>query len=75
MARFTKKNIVSTAAVLPALARMSSAPALASSHRKAPFIGNLPAVDGTDLYMFRSYQAGRQNFVTMIANYIPFQDP
>ena len=72
---FTKKNIVSTAAVLPALARMSSAPALASSHRKAPFIGNLPAVDGTDLYMFRSYQAGRQDFVTMIANYIPFQDP
>ena len=75
MARFTKKNIVSTAAVLAAFAAMYAAPAAASSHREAPFIGNLPAVDGTDLYMFRSYEAGRQDFVTMIANYIPFQDP
>ena len=49
--------------------------AMASSHREAPFIGNMPAVDGTDLYMFRSYEPGRQDFVTMIANYIPFQDP
>ncbi|MBG6074575.1 hypothetical protein IWX85_000385 [Polaromonas sp. CG_9.11] len=32
-------------------------------------------MDGTDLYMFRSYEAGRQDYVTLIANYIPFQDP
>ena len=25
--------------------------------------------------MFRSYEQGRQDYVTMIANYIPFQDP
>ena len=47
----------------------------ASSHREAPFLTNAPKVDGTDFYMFRSYAAGRQNFVTMIANFIPFQDP
>jgi hypothetical protein len=48
---------------------------LASSHREAPNIGGLPRVDGTDLYLFRSYESGRQNFVTVLANYIPFQDP
>ncbi|MBC8119532.1 MAG: DUF4331 domain-containing protein [Burkholderiaceae bacterium] len=52
-----------------------SGPVLASSHREAPFISNQPSVDGTDLYMFRSYEPGRQAFATVIANYIPFQDP
>jgi Domain of unknown function (DUF4331) len=48
---------------------------LASSHREAPDIAGSPRVDGTDLYLFRSYEPGRQNFVTVLANYIPFQDP
>jgi hypothetical protein len=50
-------------------------PAGASSHREAPFLTNAPKVDGTDFYMFRSYEAGRQDYVTLLANYIPFQDP
>ena len=50
-------------------------PAFASSHREAPFISGQAQVDGTDLYMFRSYEAGRANFVTVLANYQPFQDP
>ena len=49
--------------------------AFASSHREAPFIAGNPKVDATDLYMFRSYETGRQNFVTILANYQPFQDP
>ena len=49
--------------------------ALASSHREAPFISGQPKVDGTDLYMFRSYETGRENFVTILADYQPFQDP
>lgn len=49
--------------------------AQASSHREAPFITSAPKVDGTDFYMFRSYEANRAGFVTMIANYQPFQDP
>jgi hypothetical protein len=49
--------------------------AFASSHREAPYISGQPKLDATDLYMFRSYEAGRQNFVTVLANYIPFQDP
>jgi hypothetical protein len=47
----------------------------ASSHREAPNIAGLPRVDGTDFYMFRSYETNRSNFVTLIANYIPLQDP
>lgn len=46
---------------------------LASSHREAPGISGMPKVDGTDFYMFDSYEPGRANFVTMIANYIPIQ--
>ncbi|MDP3824798.1 MAG: DUF4331 domain-containing protein [Burkholderiales bacterium] len=49
--------------------------AFASSHREAPFISGQAQVDATDLYMFRSYEAGRQDFVTILANYQPFQDP
>jgi len=48
--------------------------ALASSHREAPAIAGQPRVDGTDFYMFRSYEPGRSAYVTLIANYIPLQD-
>ncbi len=48
--------------------------ALASSHREAPFITTTPKVDGTDFYMFRSYEPGRADYVTVIANYQPLQD-
>ncbi|WP_143155336.1 DUF4331 family protein, partial [Loktanella atrilutea] len=43
----------------------------ASSHREAPAITETPKIDGTDFYMFRSYEPGRDGFVTMIANYQP----
>lgn len=49
--------------------------AQASSHREAPFITKNPKVDGTDFYMFNSYDPLRPNFVTVIANYQPLQDP
>jgi len=46
----------------------------ASSHREAPFITTQPKVDGSDFYMFRSYEPGRSGYVTLIANYLPLQD-
>jgi len=49
--------------------------AMASSHREAPLITETPKVDGTDLYMFRSYEPGRSGFVTILANYQPLQEP
>lgn len=48
--------------------------AFASSHREAPFLTTAPKVDGTDFYMFRSYEAGRSDYVTIVANYVPLQD-
>ncbi len=48
--------------------------AQASSHREAPFITTSPKVDASDLYLFNSYESGRSNFVTVIANYQPLQD-
>lgn len=49
-------------------------PVNASSHREAPNITRTPAVDSTDFYAFNSYEPGRSDFVTLIANYIPLQD-
>ena len=56
--------------------------AIASSHREAPFITTSPKVDGTDFYMFRSYEGvadngagGRSDYVTLISNYQPLQAP
>jgi hypothetical protein len=54
-------------------ASVSSGAAFASSHREAPFITKNPKVDGTDFYMFNSYESGRNGYVTVIANYIPLQ--
>jgi len=54
---------------------LAAPPAFASSHREAPSIAGSPRVDGTDFYMFNSYESGRGNFVTIIANYLPLQDP
>jgi len=64
----------SALAAAVALALPLAQPATASSHREAPFITSMPKVDGTDFYMFRSYESGRENYVTIIANYLPLQD-
>lgn len=48
---------------------------LASSHREAPLIVADPLADNTDTYAFRSTETGRSGFVTLIGNWIPFQEP
>lgn len=60
-------------ALLLAAAALPIHQSQASSHREAPFLTKNPKVDGTDFYMFRSYEAGRDGYVTFIANYIPLQ--
>jgi hypothetical protein len=44
-----------------------------SSHREAPEISKDPVADSTDLYAFVS--PDKSNTVTLIANYIPLQEP
>src|SRR5262249_4328419 len=45
----------------------------ASSHREAPLISQDPTADNTDLYAFVS--PDQPNTVTIIANYIPLEQP
>src|SRR5690349_14708895 len=63
--------IVRLAAVLllSALAR----DAVASSHREAPLIAQDPTADNTDLYAFVS--PDRPDTVTIVANYVPLEEP
>ena len=68
-------SILTAAAVVAAVVAWKSPSAVASSHREAPGILASPQVDGTDFYMFRSYEEGRDGFVTLIADYNPLQDP
>jgi hypothetical protein len=56
----------------PSANRATGAP---SSHREAPYVTEVPKVDGTDFYCFTSYEEGREDFVTLVANYLPLQDP
>ncbi|MEZ6009515.1 MAG: DUF4331 domain-containing protein [Planctomycetota bacterium] len=57
-----------------ALALVSWQAAHASSHREAPAITRHPQVDATDFYLFRSYEAGRDDRIVAIACYAPLQD-
>ncbi|HVS62408.1 MAG TPA: DUF4331 domain-containing protein [Thermoanaerobaculia bacterium] len=61
--------------LLVALTLVAGSALFGSSHREAPAITESPKVDGTDFYMFRSYEPGREGFVTLLANYVPLQDP
>jgi hypothetical protein len=55
------------------LAASSLAPANAASHREAPLTAQDPVIDNTDVYAFVS--PADPSKVTLIANFIPFQDP
>jgi Domain of unknown function (DUF4331) len=73
---FKRQNAAFLLAPLAAAALLASTGlSHASSHREAPFITTSPKVDGTDFYMFRSYEPGRDGYVTLIANYQPLQAP
>src|SRR5262245_49725585 len=48
-------------------------PGRASSHREAPLISGDPQADNTDVYAFLA--PDNPDLVTIIASYIPFEDP
>ena len=56
-----------------ALGAFAAFGAFASSHREAPSIAGSPKLDGTDFYMFRSYDPTRTAYTTLIADYQPDQ--
>jgi hypothetical protein len=59
--------------LLALIALLLTFPLLASSHREAPLITEDPTKDNTDVYAFRSPDA--PNTVTIVANYIPLEEP
>ncbi|WP_322780023.1 DUF4331 domain-containing protein [Frankia sp. Cas4] len=62
-----------TLGVGSALVALSPAASMASSHREAPLVAADPAIDNTDTYAFVS--PDDKNSVTLVANWIPFEDP
>jgi Domain of unknown function (DUF4331) len=70
-----RKLSVLLAALVAALAAGALAVTLSSgsSHREAPLTALDPTADDTDLYAFKAPDA--TNALTMIANWIPFEDP
>jgi len=68
------KGVLGVGLAATTLIGLTALPAYASSHREAPYITRQPKVDATDFYMFRSYEAERSAYTTLIANYIPLQD-
>lgn len=70
--KFTSKlNALVAAGLL--ITSLIPATALASSHREAPNIALDPIADNTDVYAFVS--PDKPDTVTMIANFIPFEEP
>jgi uncharacterized protein DUF4331 len=65
--------LVFLAAVSLLTAWLVPAQVQASSHREAPMISRDPTADNTDLYAFRSPDGS--NTVTIVANYIPLEEP
>jgi Domain of unknown function (DUF4331) len=73
MALFAVAGAVVAAALAAGFLAAGPSTATASSHREAPLIADDPAADNTDLYAFVSPDA--PDTVTIVANYIPFEDP
>ena len=68
----TRARVTGIAGAL-VIAMTSVGGSLASSHREAPLIAGDPSADNTDLYAFVS--PDDPSSVTIIANYIPLEEP
>ena len=69
------KKLINSLMALSAIYCLSLLPIMASSHAEAPLTSMDRYADNTDLYAFRSIDPARSGFVTLISNFIPFQDP
>jgi len=71
---FAKARALPGLAVLTLAAGVMAAPiAFTSSHREAPGILDSPQLDNTDVYVFTS--PDRPDTATLIANWLPFEEP
>ncbi|MFJ1648159.1 DUF4331 domain-containing protein [Streptomyces sp. NPDC088258] len=67
--------VLGAGALATGLGALTLAPGVsaASSHREAPLIAGDPRADNTDVYAFTS--PDRSDTVTLVANWIPFEEP
>ncbi|MGW0121849.1 DUF4331 domain-containing protein [Streptomyces sp. NPDC003327] len=67
--------VLGSGALATAMAVLSLGPGVssASSHREAPLIAGDPRADNTDVYAFTS--PDKSDTVTLLANWIPFEEP
>jgi hypothetical protein len=73
--RFGWAGILVAVLAMVVLAPGRSLPGEASSHRDAPLIIEDPTADNTDVYAFVSTEPNRSDHVTVIANFIPLEEP
>jgi hypothetical protein len=73
MQHMNRRRLTSLAVLGASLALASVLPTEASSHREAPLISEDPVADNTDTYAFVS--PDRPSHVTLIANWIPLEEP
>src|SRR3954449_4981777 len=75
MIRTTRTIPILVAALMAALAAgvFAVVPGSGSSHREAPLTSLDPTGDDTDLYAFTAPDA--PNALTVVSNWIPFEDP
>ena len=66
-----RKQIIGLSAIF--VVTLAMMPGQASSHREAPLSSQDPTADNTDVYAFVSPDEADK--VTLISNFIPFQDP
>ncbi|NJN98374.1 MAG: DUF4331 domain-containing protein [Anaerolineales bacterium] len=76
----TMRSVLTTAcliglALVALIIGVAPQPSGAASHREAPLIAMDPGADITDFFMFRSYEAGKENKVVLIMDVIPGQEP
>ena len=62
-------------AVLALVVGLAPTASSAASHREAPLISLDPTADITDFFMFRSYEAGKDDKVVLIMDVIPGEEP
>jgi hypothetical protein len=74
MRKFLNSAFASLAVIAMVLG-LAPASSSAASHREAPLISLDPTADISDFFMFRSYEAGKDDKIVMIMDVIPGEEP
>ena len=67
--------LVVAVTVMPLIIGSGPLTTRAASHREAPLISMDPNADITDFFMFRSYEAGKEDNIVLIMDVIPGEEP